>query len=167
MKMPAALIVLALLAPAARADEGMWTFDSFPAAKVEQQYGFKPTQAWLDHVRLASARLAQGCSGSFVSGHGLVMTNHHCAHSCIEQLSTPQRDFVKRGFYAKAPADEVKCPELEVNQLTRIADVTRRMNDATADLVGAPYNQAQRAEIAKIEKECQTSDRLRCEVVTL
>lgn len=167
MKMSTALLVLAVLAPAARADEGMWTFDNFPAAKVEQQYSFKPAQAWLDHVRLASARLAQGCSGSFVSGHGLVMTNHHCAHSCIEQLSTPQRDFVKVGFYATTPADEVKCPELEVNQLTRIADVTRRMNDATAGLVGAPYNQAQRGETAKIEKECQTSDRLRCEVVTL
>ena len=67
MKMPAAALILVLLAPAARADEGMWTFDNFPASKVEQQYGFKATQPWLDHVRLASARLAQGCSGSFVS----------------------------------------------------------------------------------------------------
>ena len=167
MKMPAAALILALLAPVARADEGMWTFDNFPAAKVEQQYGFKATQPWLDHVRLASARLAQGCSGSFVSERGLVMTNHHCAHSCIEQLSTSQRDFVKTGFYAKTAADEVKCPELEVNQLTRISDVTRRMNEATGGLTGADYIQAQRGEIAKIEKECQTSDRLRCEVVTL
>jgi hypothetical protein len=145
----------------------MWTFDNFPSQKVEQRYGFRPTQAWLDHVRLSSARLAQGCSASFVSGQGLVMTNHHCAHACIEQLSTGQRDHVKDGFYARVQADEPRCPALEVNQLVEITDVTARMNRATAGKEGAAYGEAQRAEIARAEKECQTSDRLRCEVVTL
>ena len=50
------------------------------------------------------------------------MTNHHCAHACIEQLSTPQRDYVASGFYAASEAEEVKCPELEVNQLAEISD---------------------------------------------
>src|SRR5574337_1260360 len=145
MKTLAALLALAGLATA-HADEGMWTFNNFPSQKVEQRYGFAPTQAWLDEVRLASARLAQGCSASFVSGQGLVMTNHHCAHACIEQLSTGERDYVKSGFYARTQPEEPKCPALEVNQLVDISDVTARMNAATAGKEGASYGEAQRAE---------------------
>ena len=83
----APLAALVVLAPgifdSARADEGMWTFNDFPAERVEKAYGFRPDQAWLDHVRLSSLRLARGCSASFVSPHGLVQTNHHCAQGCI------------------------------------------------------------------------------------
>jgi hypothetical protein len=162
------LIATLLAGPAlAGADEGMWTFNNFPKAAVEKAYGFKVTDGWLDHVRLSSARLAQGCSASFVSERGLVMTNHHCAHSCIEQLSTKEKDFVKSGFLAKAPADEVKCPELEVNQLVGISDVTARMTKATEGKSGREFFAAQRGEQASIEKACQTTDALRCEVVSL
>ena len=126
-----ALLLAIAVAPLARADEGMWTFNNFPSDRVAKKYGFRPDQAWLDHVRLSSARLAQGCSASFVSAEGLVMTNHHCAHDCIEQLSTPQKDFVKAGFYAAAPGDEAKCPALEVNQLVEVTNVTERMKKAT------------------------------------
>jgi hypothetical protein len=163
----AAVAAAALAAGPARADEGMWTFNGFPSERVEARYGFRPTREWLDHVRLSSARLAQGCSASFVSASGLVMTNHHCAHRCIEQLSTPAKDFIKAGFFAKAQADEPKCPELEVNQLVEIADVTARVRKATDGREGARFNEAERAELARIEKECQTSETLRCDVVTL
>src|ERR1700761_1413576 len=116
MKLVLSLSVAGLLASAsAHADEGMWTFNNFPADKVKQAYGFAPDQKWLDHVRLSSIRLARGCSASLVSPHGLVMTNHHCAHSCIEQLSTRERDYVATGFYAKEEKDEVKCPDMEAN----------------------------------------------------
>ncbi len=162
------LLATLLAAPAlAGADEGMWTFNNFPRAAVEKAYAFKVTDAWLDNVRLSSVRLAQGCSASFVSERGLVMTNHHCAHSCIEQLSTREKDFVKAGFLARADADEVKCPELEVNQLVGITNVTDRMKKATEGKSGRDFFVAQRGEQAAIEKECQTSDTLRCEVVSL
>jgi len=159
-----ALVAAPLLAAA---DEGMWTFDAFPSDKVEQKYGFRPTQAWLDHVRLSSARLAGGCSASFVSEGGLVMTNHHCAHECIEQLSTAQKDFVKSGFYAKTLQDEVKCPTIEVNQLVQITDVTQRVRAATKGAEGEAFSKALKAEQARIEKECATSPDVRCDVVTL
>src|SRR5438067_2099435 len=81
-----------------RAEEGMWTTNNFPADKVEQAYGFRPDQNWLDHVRLSSVRLARGCSGAFVSAQGLVQTNHHCARSCIQQLSTASNDLITKGF---------------------------------------------------------------------
>ncbi|MCC7110573.1 MAG: S46 family peptidase, partial [Deltaproteobacteria bacterium] len=163
------LLLAAMLCAAlpAFADEGMWTYNNFPADKVAAKYKFKPDQAWLDKVRLGSARLAQGCSASFVSPDGLVMTNHHCAHSCIEQLSTKTKDYVKDGFVAKNMADEKKCPELEVNQLTDITDVTKRVQGAVAGTSGAAFAEAQKAEFAKITKECATSDDVRCDVVTL
>lgn len=159
--------LLALLPLAAAADEGMWTYNNFPKDAVKSAYGFQVTDAWLQKARLASARLAQGCSASFVSASGLVMTNHHCAHSCIEQLSTKEKDFVKSGFYARAQADEVKCPEIEVNQLVEITDVTARMQKATEGKSGRDFFVAQRAEQAAVEKACQTDDSLRCEVVSL
>jgi len=164
------LVVAAVLAGSlsyAAADEGMWTFDNFPSEQVGRKYGFSPDQRWLDHIRLSSVRLAGGCSGSIVSENGLVMTNHHCARSCIQQLSTPEKDLVSGGFLAATADLELQCPEIEINQLVEIADVTGRINAATAGLSDRPYNDAQKAEMSRIEKECATSDRLRCDVVTL
>lgn len=164
---PALLLASLLAAPRARADEGMWTYNAFPKELVKQRYGFQTNDAWLENVRLSSVRLAGGCSASFVSGSGLVMTNHHCAHECIEQLSTAEQDFVKDGFYAKTAAEERKCPDMEVDQLVAISDVTTRMRKATTGLQGEKFAAAQRAEIARIEQACQTTPDLRCEVVTL
>jgi hypothetical protein len=163
------LVVLAALVGAvpALADEGMWTYNNFPSAKVKEKYGFEPTQPWLDKVRLASARLGGGCSASFVSPNGLVMTNHHCARGCIDQLSTAEKDYIANGFYAKTAGDELKCPAMEVNQLSEIVDVTQRLNTATQGLTGKQYSETLKAEMSKIEKECATSDAVRCDVVTL
>ncbi len=136
------LLAIALLVcglRAARADEGMWTFEQFPSEKVKEKYGFAPSREWLDRVRLSSVRLAGGCSGSIVSPSGLVMTNHHCARSCIEQLSTAEKDWMAGGFQARSAEDEVRCPEIEVNQLTEITDVTDRINAATRGLTDRKY----------------------------
>ncbi|MCM0605746.1 MAG: S46 family peptidase [Xanthomonadaceae bacterium] len=162
------LTLLALNLTSSYADEGMWLMNDFPSSKVEKRYGTKIDQKWLDHARLSSVRLAQGCSGSFISPQGLIMTNHHCAHECIEQLSTSGKDFVAQGFQAKTLEDEVKCPELEINQLVKITDVTETMNRATQGLTGKPYSDALKATTAKTEKECATnSETFRCDVVTL
>src|SRR5205085_3308457 len=164
----AALCLVCALPLAGRADEGMWTYDNFPSAKVAKKYGFSPDSKWLAEAQLSSVRLAGGCSGSFVSPEGLVMTNHHCGHSCIEQLSTKDKDFVKEGFYAATLDQEVKCPEIELNQLTGISDVSERMHSATQGLEGQKFAEAQRAEMAKIEQECSGGDdKVRCDVVTL
>jgi len=163
------LVVVAALVGAlpALADEGMWTYNNFPSAKVKAKYGFEPSQQWLDNVRLSSARLAGGCSASFVSPNGLVMTNHHCARGCIEQLSTAEKDYIANGFSAKAEAEELKCPAMEINQLSEIVDVTDSLNKATQGLTGKQYSDTLKAEMSKIEKECATSDQVRCDVVTL
>ncbi len=169
------------LAPAAKleSDEGMWTFDNFPSAKLKERHGFEPSKEWLDKVRLSSVRLAQGCSGSLVSPRGLVMTNHHCVHRCVQELSTPQADLIADGFFAKEPKDERRCPGLEINRLVEITDVTAAMEKAAAGLDDARALEARRAEKARIEKACATGpggpvgkdgpalEDTRCDVVTL
>lgn len=161
------LTAVTLFAGVAHAEEGMWTFNRFPSDTVEKLYGFKPDANWLEKVRLSSARLAQGCSASFVSPDGLVMTNHHCVHACVEELSSPKKNYIADGFWAKTAGDELKCPNLEVNQLVAITDVTARVMKAAEGLDDAKGLDAKKAAMSAIEKECQTSDALRCEVVTL
>jgi hypothetical protein len=107
-----------------RADEGMWTFDNVPRRLIKEKYGFDITDQWLEHVRLASVRVGDGGSGSFVSPDGLLFTNQHVGRGQVTKLSTPQRDLVKEGFYAAARQDELKCPDLEVNILVSYEDVT-------------------------------------------
>jgi Peptidase S46 len=165
---PLALLVVVLTLCPAHADEGMWTLDAFPADRVEKAYGFAPDQAWLDHVRLSSVRLARGCSASFVSPLGLVQTNHHCAQGCITQLSTRAGDLVEAGFYAKTTQDERKCPDVEVDQLTAITDVTARVDAATAGRDGKALIDSKRAIEATIARECSGGDaKIRCDVVEL
>lgn len=148
-------------------DEGMWLLNDFPSQRLEQLHGFRPSEAWLKHVQLASVRLAGGCSGSFVSEQGLVLTNHHCASRCIEQLSSTRRDYVKLGFNADSEKLEARCPEMEVDQLLSIVDITERVHKATAGRSGAAFNDAIKAEQATIEKECTSSEEVRCDVISL
>jgi hypothetical protein len=164
--MGALLVVAALVsAEQAGADEGMWPLEAFPSEVVAQRYGFKPSREWLDSVQLASARLAQGCSGSFVSERGLVLTNHHCVRRCVEQLSTGSADLHARGFFARTDKDELKCPALEVNRLEAVRDVTASITEATRDKSGAAFAEAKRGRQATLERECATGDNVRCEVV--
>ncbi len=161
-------LIAGLALCAAQAGEGMWLLNNFPSEQVEKLYGFKPSQEWLDHVRLSAVRLAQGCSASFVSAHGLVQTNHHCAEHCIEQLSTGGKDLIAAGFYAKEEKDEVKCPALEIDQLIQIGDVTARVQQAIAGKEGPAFEEAKRAVDAAIAHECTGGDAaLRCDVVEL
>jgi Peptidase S46 len=150
-----------------RADEGMWTFNNFPSQKVQAKYGFAPSQSWLDHIRKSSLRIAEGCSASFISPNGLVMTNHHCVVECEEQLSTAQANFVETGFSARNADEERKCPDFELDQLTRIGDVTTQVKTALAGKTGDAANKALRAEQAKLQQTCGTDASIRCDLVSL
>jgi hypothetical protein len=160
--------ILTLAIPFALADEGMWLYNAFPGDQVQKQYGFLPTQEWLDHLRLSSVRFNNGGSGSFVSADGLAFTNHHVGADCIGKLATSGHDYMKTGFYAKTQAEEAKCPDLELNVLVGIDDVTGKVKAAApSSLSTADAAQAQRSAMSAIEKDCATSTGLRCDVVTL
>jgi Peptidase S46 len=165
-----AVLLLCLLAiglgTLSYADEGMWLFNAFPKDKVQAKYGWAPDQAWLDHVRLSSARAPNG-SSSFVSPDGLIFTNHHIAQECIHDLSTGGKDYMKNGFYAATQADEAKCPGMEFVVLQNIEDVTAKVSAAVKPgMSTTDAGKAQREAINTMEKECSSGD-IRCDVVTL
>lgn len=148
------------------ADEGMWLYNAPPKDKIKAKYGFELSQQWLDHVRLSSVRFNNGGSGSFVSPDGLTFTNHHVGAACVHQLSTGGHDYIKTGFYAKTQAEEAKCPNLELNQLVGIEDVTEKINAGVKPgMSAAESGQAQRAAMSEVEKNCSTTTGLRCDVV--
>jgi hypothetical protein len=162
------LLLAALLAVAVSADEGMWTFNNFPKQLIKERYGFEPSDAWLDHVRLSSVRFNNGGSGSFASPDGLVLTNHHVGLDCIHELSSAERDYHSEGFYARTRKEELRCPNLELNVVAGIEDVTAEVNtEVTAQMDAAARNAAQRGARARIEKECTEATGLRCDVVVL
>ena len=119
--------MMSLAAAAIRAEEGMWTFDNPPVKLLKSKYGFTPTQEWLDHLRLASVRLNDGGSGSFVSANGLLLTNHHVARGQLQKNSSGEHDYLRDGFYADTPDKEMKSPDLEVNVLVAMQNVTARV----------------------------------------
>ena len=161
------MLGLGLAASAAHADEGLWTFDNFPAGKTLQAYGFAPDATWLDHVRLASVRLP-GCSAGIVSRHGLVQTNHHCVLDCIRDLSSPGQDLAMTPVLAATQADERQCPGLEAEVVVSIGDVTADLVRVTQGRTGTAFQQARDGEIARIEKACAEGEAHEyCEVVPL
>lgn len=165
--------VLAGFAPQARADEGMWTFDSFPAALVKQKYGVDVDAKWLERVRLGSVRLDGGCSGSLVSGEGLVLTNHHCSRQCIADRSTPERDLIAKGFVAGTRNEEERCESYRISVLVGTEDVTAKIVAATQGLSGAAESDARRKTRTALEQQCETESKagksgpLKCESVEL
>ena len=163
----ASFAALSLAAPAS-AEEGMWTFDGFPAEQVREQYGWAPDQAWLDKVRNSSVRLTGGCSASFVSDEGLILTNHHCIASCLYDNSSDAMDYLEHGFTAQTREDELKCPGQQAEVVTAISDVTGEIKDAMAGLAGEALTKARDAKIAEIESaNCTDRATTRCQVVTL
>lgn len=152
----------------AAADEGMWTLDNPPTARLQSKYGFAPDQAWLDHVRRAAVRFNDGGSGSFVSARGLVLTNHHVARGQLQKLSSKEKNYVAEGFLAPRYEDELPCPDLELNVLMGMEDVTARVAAAvTAGMSDKDAMDARKAAIAAIEKASQETTGLRSDVVTL
>src|ERR1700751_5918526 len=150
----------------ATADEGMWLYNAPPKDKIKAKYGFELTQAWLDHVRLSSVRFNNGGSGSVGSSDGLTFPNHPGGAACVQQLSTEAHDYIKTGFYAKTQAEEAKCPNLELNELVGIEDVTDKVNAGIKPgMSAAEAGQAQRAAMSQVEKDCSAATGLRCDVV--
>ena len=146
----------------------MWLFNKPPVRQVKEAHGFEITPEWLEHLQKSSVRFGNGGSGSFVSAQGLILTNHHVGAGMIEKLSTPERNLVKSGFYAKEAGEELKCPDLELNVLMSIEDVTARVNGAVpAGQSPEDAAAARRAVIAAIEKESLDATGLRSDVVTL
>jgi len=151
-----------------QADEGMWLLNDPPRQLLKDKYGFDLSDAWLENARLASVRFNSGGSGSFVSPTGLIVTNHHIGAESLQKLSPPGKDYYKNGYYALTADLELKCPDLELNVLQEIVDVTDRVQKVvTKDMAAAAAFAARRRVMSEIEKEAADKSGQRCDVVTL
>ena len=154
------------------ADEGMWTFTNVPRETIAKKYGVQLTDEWLARLQKAVVRLETGCTGSFVSPDGLVLTNHHCVSTCLADNSTAEKDLVENGFLASSRGDEVRCQGSEVSILMDTENVTeqvtRAVGGASPQQAAATRNQT----LTKLEASCVEAAKasgtpLACEAVTL
>ena len=157
------------LAGLAIADEGMWTIDNFPSQAVAAKYGVKINDAWLKSAQLATTRLENGCTGSFASPDGLVLTNNHCVWGCIRDLSSAGRNLSDEGFMAANREQELRCPGQQISVLVDLDDVTGKVAAATKGLDDAQANDARKAALTQLESECEAKagGERKCEAVAL
>jgi V8-like Glu-specific endopeptidase len=162
------VLALCLLASVAAADEGMWTLDNFPSDQVQARYGAEIDSEWLETVQLSTVRLG-GCTGSFVSPNGLVLTNHHCARRCVSDLSTAEEDLTAAGFLARSRGDEPRCASQTVSILAAVEEITEKVAAETAGKDEQQANEARKQLLSRLEKECQeaSSGELHCEAESL
>ena len=173
MKRISIAAMAAMASLGAAADEGMWTFDNPPHAAIESKFGVTLDDAWLDRVRGATVRLETGCTGSFISAEGLILTNHHCAEDCVAQNSTAERDLVASGFLVTDRKQELRCQEDAVSVLVGTEEVTAKVTLATAGLGADAVVAARRKVLTELEQACEENSAkskggpLKCERVTL
>ena len=167
-----AMLIFVLAASQAFADEGMWTFDNFPADSVRATYGSDITPAWLDHVRLSTLRLSN-CTASFVSSEGLILTNHHCVESCLAEVSSKDNSLIDKGFLASNRGAERRCSTQVADVLVGMDNVTERVARAVGGLGDKAANDARKKTLTELEQACEQasarakSGRLKCQAVTL
>jgi V8-like Glu-specific endopeptidase len=162
----AATAALMVCASASRADEGMWTFHGFPFAKANTALKTNLDQAWLDRVRSATVRLSN-CTASFVSGEGLILTNHHCVEACLAEQSSKEKSYVEDGFLAKTREEEKKCQTQVADVLVGMEEITAKITAATAGKTEAAANDVRKATLTQLEGECEKATQQKCQSVTL
>ena len=160
---------LAVFSLSALADEGMWTIDNFPSDRIADEYKVEINDQWLRSAQLATTRLENGCTGSFASPDGLILTNNHCTWGCIRNLSSEGRNLSDDGFMAMSRGEELQCPGQQVSVLVDLDDVTAKIASATADLDDADASEARKAKLTDLESSCEeaANGELNCEAVSL
>ena len=145
----------------------MWTFEHAPVDYFGEAYNFKPTRDWLDNVRMSALRFGNGCSASFISEDGLVMTNHHCGRGYVTQITKPGEKLSETGFFAETLADERPVPGLFVDQLIKVVDVTNDIQTAMeSGKTDAEKQKSKNDKIKEIETKYSSELSLKCNVIT-
>lgn len=146
----------------------MWTFDDIPYDYFEKNYGFRPTDEWLEKAQKSALQFGRGCSAAFVSGDGLIMTNHHCGRGNLHKVQEEGENLLRDGFYAGSPEDERKMPGLFVDQLISITDVTDTVNEASSKgETNTEKIMLRDQRITELETDCERDSTYYCKVITL
>ena len=153
-------------------DEGMWTFDNVPRDAIAKKYNVQLTDEWLARYQKAVVRLETGCTATFVSSNGLVLTNHHCVQSCLAENSSAKRDLVAGGFQGTAAEPELRCQGEQASVLVETQNVTAAVTKAMAGIAAADIVRMRDQTLTKLEEQCEGAAKqagapLKCEAVTL
>lgn len=144
----------------------MWTFDAVPLDRFEARYDFRPAEEWLEDVRLSALEFSTGCSASFVSENGLIMTNHHCIRGALPRIQQEGENIQRDGFYATSQSDERPFPGIFADQLVEIRDVTAEVHAAmAAGQTDDEKIKLRDQKIGEIAKGCKEG--FHCRVITL
>lgn len=159
-----------LLTGAAAADEGMWQPHQLQEISVKLKkagLNLDPTQMEnLDQFPMNAIISLGGCTASFLSDQGLVVTNHHCAYGSIQYNSTEKENLLKQGFVAKKMSDELQAaPGSRVYVTESLTNVTDKVTGSIAKSVtGKAYFKAIEKNEKILVQQCETSQDFRCEV---
>jgi hypothetical protein len=144
----------------------MWTFEFPPFDYLEKTYGFKTTQEWFDDVRLSALRIP-GCTASFVSEDGLIMTNNHCSRGTRRQVQKESEDLASTAFFAPTLADERKVPNYTAEQLVMLKDVTKEVLSALQNGKDEQEKIALRDEkMRELKDQLEKETKLKCDVIS-
>lgn len=150
------------------AEEGMWPLNMVPQKEIQAKYGVTLSEEWLLQVQKACLRISLGGSGAFVSSQGLILTNHHVGSEAIYNLSIKENNLIEKGFYAPSPEQELKCPNMYVDQLISIADITEEVELEMQGLTsGADKERVQQEVVSRLKTEYQARTSLQPQLITL
>jgi len=149
-----ALSMTTVITPALRADEGMWLLQLMKeqhSVELMQAAGLQMDADALYNPNGVSLKDAvgifgNGCTGEIISGEGLILTNHHCGYSAIQQHSSVEHDYLTNGFWSKSRSEELSSPDLSFTYVDKIVDITSQVskdilegNISEADAMGNEY----------------------------
>ncbi|MCX7876406.1 MAG: S46 family peptidase [Melioribacteraceae bacterium] len=144
-----------------------WAFDYPPVDYLKKTYNLKTNEEWFEDIRLSALRLP-GCTSSFVSEDGLMMTNHHCARGLLERLKKEGEDLIKDGFFAKTLAEERKIPNYYADQLVLIKDVTEDIHNAEKEGTTVKEKaEKKKAKIKELSDKYQKETGLQIQIIPL
>ena len=167
-KFLSALLLTVLIAPQTMADEGMWLLQLMRQQNLKDKMAEAGLQISVDEIYSPDAPSLKdaigifggGCTGEVVSPNGLVLTNHHCGFSFIQQLSTVEHNYLHNGFWSQSYEEELPCEGIAFTFVKEIKDVTDEINARIADGRLSEEDSFQRNALAAIGKELFEADNI-------
>ena len=167
-KLFSVLLMAVLITPQAIADEGMWLLQLMRQQNLEDQMRKSGLQISVDDIYSPDAPSIKdaigifggGCTGEVISPNGLVITNHHCGFSFIQQLSTVEHNYLHNGFWSQSYEEELPCNNIGFTFVVKITDVTEEINNRVKEGKLTEEQTFSRDALAQVGKEMFEADNI-------